>query len=73
MSRSQQQVQREVSDVPLQALLSIPDVARLLKLSRPKVYNLIHQEGLPVMHFGRASRVSPISLQRWLEQREQIG
>ena len=56
-------------DVVLQPLLCIPDVARILHLSRPKVYDLINFEGLPVMRFGRAVRVSPGALQRWIEKR----
>ncbi len=52
-------------------LLSIPDVATSLGLGRSKVYELIAQEGLPVIRFGRAVRVSTVSLQKWVEQREQ--
>jgi excisionase family DNA binding protein len=52
-------------------LLSIPDVAASLGLGRSKVYELIAQEGLPVIRFGRAVRVSAASLQKWVEQREQ--
>jgi excisionase family DNA binding protein len=39
-------------------------------LSRTKVYELIATEGLPVVRFGRAVRVSLKSLQQWVEQRE---
>jgi excisionase family DNA binding protein len=51
-------------------LLSIPEVAESLRLSRAKVYRLIYYEGLPVVHFGRAVRVSVIALRQWIEQRE---
>jgi excisionase family DNA binding protein len=34
------------------------------------VYELIAREGLPVVRFGRAVRVSVTSLQQWIEQRE---
>jgi excisionase family DNA binding protein len=50
-------------------LLSIPEVCESLRLSRAKVYRLIYYEGLPVVHFGRAVRVSVIALQAWIEQR----
>ena len=43
-------------------LLTIPQVAKSLGLSRAKVYLLISNEGLPVVRFGRAMRVSPASL-----------
>jgi len=56
----------------LQPLLCMVDVCRMLKLSRPKIYDLMN-EGLPVIRFGRALRFSPISLQAWLKQREEIA
>ena len=59
---------RKASVEPL--LLSIPDVAASLGLCRSKVYELIANEGLPVIHFGRAVRVSAASLQKWVEERE---
>ena len=49
--------------------LNIPEVCESLRLSRAKVYRLIYYEGLPVVHFGRAVRVSVIALERWLEER----
>jgi excisionase family DNA binding protein len=51
-------------------LLSIPEVCESLRLSRAKVYRLIYYEGLPVVHFGRAVRVSVLALQEWIERRE---
>jgi len=58
---------KEVVLQPL--LLSIPEVAESLRLSRAKVYRLIYYEGLPVVHFGRSARVSVVALQEWIEQR----
>jgi len=52
------------------SLLNISQVASALGLSRGKIYQLIRQENLPVVPFGRTMRVRPESLQRWLEQRE---
>ncbi len=52
-------------------LLNVSQVAKTLGLSRTMVYTLIASEGLPVVRFGRALRVSSASLQHWLEQREQ--
>lgn len=51
-------------------LLTITDVARVLCLSRTKVYQLIACEGLPTVRFGKSVRVSVWSLQSWIEQRE---
>ena len=52
-------------------LLNIPDVCKSLSLSRTKVYELIDFEGLPVVRFGRAVRVSVIALEQWLDERAQ--
>jgi excisionase family DNA binding protein len=52
-------------------LLTIPQVAAMLGIGRTKVYELIDREGLPVIRFGRAVRVSPLSLQQWVAQREE--
>lgn len=53
-------------------LLTIPEVARLLRLSEAKVYTLLADRcpgGIPVKRFGRAVRVSLSDLRRWIEQR----
>jgi excisionase family DNA binding protein len=63
---------RQNKEVMLQPLfLSIPEVCESLRLSRAKVYRLIYYEGLPVVHFGRAARVSVVALQEWVQRREQ--
>ena len=54
-------------------LLNIPQVAKMLSLSRTKVYELIATEGLPVVRFGRAVRVSLAALQQWLDQRSLVA
>jgi excisionase family DNA binding protein len=70
---NRRQARIEASDnEPLQPLLTIADVCKLLHLSRPMIYVLIDQ-GLPVMRFGKAVRFSPTSLQRWLAGREEIA
>ena len=51
-------------------LLTIPQVMKTLRLGRTMIYQLIDKEGLPVLHFGRAVRVSYVSLQEWIKQRE---
>ena len=65
-------VQSKVSDeiVVRPLLLTIPQVMKSLGLGRNKVYDLIQKEGLPVLRFGRAVRISYVALQQWLEQRQ---
>ncbi len=59
-----------MKEIPQPLLLNINQVAKMLSLSRTTVYKLIDVEGLPVVRFGRAVRVSPTSLQQWLDRRE---
>ncbi len=56
---------------PAEKLLTIPDVMERLGLSRPMVYRLIHQEGLPTVTFGDRRKVVPSSLAAWVKKREQ--
>jgi excisionase family DNA binding protein len=73
MNKSKPHGRKEANDnEPLQPLLTIAEVCKLLHLSRPMIYILIEQ-GLPVMKFGKAVRFSPTSLQRWLARREEIA
>jgi excisionase family DNA binding protein len=65
---SQPQSQPAIRD-DLPMLLKIPEVAERLRLSRAQVGRLIAREHLPVIRFGKAVRISPIALQRWLEHR----
>jgi len=68
---------RNIPDDPLTAsvnlphMLTIPEVAAVLKLGRTKVYDLIKHEGLPVAQFGDLKRVPVARLQKWLEERQQ--
>jgi excisionase family DNA binding protein len=63
----------DVSQHSLARFLTIPEVAEQLSLSRTKVYSLIKQEGLPVVRFGRAVRISQDDLSVWLANRKSSG
>jgi excisionase family DNA binding protein len=74
MRQLERKVHKNVhDDEPILPLLSIADVCSMLHLSRPKLHDLIMHEGLPTIKFGRAVRISPTSLQRWLANREDIA
>ena len=61
---------REQTPQPL--LLTIPQAAQRLGLSRAKLYSLIAQNGgPPVVRFGRSVRISVASLEAWLQQYEE--
>lgn len=61
--------QEEVSSKPI--LLNIAQAAQILGLGRTKMYELIANEGLPTVRFGRAIRIPYTSLQDWIKQREE--
>ncbi len=64
-------MEKQKTQQPL--LLNMQQVGQLLGLSRSKVYKLIKWEGLPVIRFGRALRVSSLSLQQWVAEREETN
>ena len=59
-------------NVPRQQLLvTVPQAAKLLGLSRSMVYTLLaKEEGPPVIRFGRSVRISVASLKKWVEEQE---
>ena len=68
------QAQEEPPSVPLQLqplLLDVDTVAIVLSMGRTKVYELIAQEKLPVVRFGKAVRVYLPELQAWIVRRIQ--
>ena len=55
-------------------LLTIPETAAALGLSRSTVYNsLLHQQGFPVVRLGGSVRVNKERLQEWLDERTEGG
>ncbi|GLV59761.1 hypothetical protein KDH_65860 [Dictyobacter sp. S3.2.2.5] len=52
-------------------LLTVPQAARSLGISRAKLYVLLaQQQGPPVIRFGRSVRISIDSLQKWIKEQE---
>jgi excisionase family DNA binding protein len=53
-------------------LLTIPEAAQRLSISRALLYALLaRKKGPPVVRIGRAVRISVASLEAWLRQYEQ--
>lgn len=64
--------QTQESGIP-RFLMTIPEVAKSLKLSRGKVYSLLagrSPNGIPVIRLGRSVRVSPTALKQWVDERQ---
>ncbi len=54
----------------VEPLLTVSDVARILGLSKVKVYALL-KSGLPSVKIDGARRIQPTKLQAWIEQHQQ--
>jgi len=57
----------------LQRLLTVPQVAEILGVSRGTVYVYVNTDGLPILRIGGNIRVRAASLQKWLEKKEQAS
>ena len=47
-------------------LLTVLEMAKLLKISRPKAYSLTKQKGFPIIKIGKSIRILKSELYRWL-------
>jgi len=50
-------------------ILTVPEVARFLKISRSKAYRLVERGEIPVLRIGRNVRILRRDLERWIEER----
>lgn len=48
-------------------ILTIPEVAKYLKVSRSKVYSLVAKRTLPYVKLGRNVRIRASDLRAWIE------
>lgn len=51
--------------------VTVDEMAKIVGVSRPTAYELIHKEGFPTVRIGRRIVILLDSLKRWLE--EQAG
>jgi excisionase family DNA binding protein len=49
-------------------ILTIPEVARYLKISKSKLYSLVSREEIPHLKIGRNVRIRRKDLQAWMEK-----
>lgn len=49
-------------------LLTVPEAARLLRISRNLAYELIHQNALPHVRLGRRILIPRRGLESWVER-----
>jgi len=53
--------------------LSVSEVAQLLGISKPTVYELIHREDFPSFQIGRRTLISRVRLAEWVEAQAKGG
>jgi excisionase family DNA binding protein len=61
------------SSVNLPHMLTIPEVASMLKIGRTKVYGLIKSANFPIVQIGSAKRVPIAALHEWLKRRQKAS
>jgi putative molybdopterin biosynthesis protein len=49
-------------------VLTIPEVAHYLKMSKSKIYDLVSRKEIPHLKIGRNVRIRQADLQRWMEK-----
>ena len=52
-------------DLPI--TLTVEQVGDVLRISRSKAYELVHEKGFPTVKIGRRLLVTKISLMQWLQ------
>ena len=55
-----------MNDLPL--VLKIPDLMRVLSISRTLANEVIHRQGFPAVRIGRTVRIPRDALMKWLEE-----
>lgn len=64
-------MQHESKEKSQQLLLTIPQAAKSLGISRAMVYSLIaKKQGPPIVRLGRSVRIPVASLRTWVEEQE---
>ncbi len=56
---------KSYDELPL--MLSVMDIATLFGISRSHAYDLVHEEGFPVMEIGSRIIVTKDALMKWIE------
>ena len=58
------------SQAPLAQLLTVAEVATLLKFSKVTIYHLMNECGLPSFKINGSRRIAASALHTWLEQQQ---
>lgn len=64
----QRKAKRVTSETRSSPLLTIPEAARHLRLSRAQTYRLAQRGDIPAIRIGRSVRIRREALDRWLDE-----
>ncbi len=51
----------------MDSIMTVPEVARYLKMSKSKLYYLVQRKQIPHIKIGRNVRIRESDLNRWIE------
>ena len=54
----------------MEAIMTIPEVARYLKISKSKIYYLVQRREIPHVKIGRNVRIKESELTKWLDRHQ---
>ena len=57
----------------MEAILTIPEVARYLKISKSKIYYLVQRREIPHVKIGRNVRIKENDLAKWLDKHQAMA
>lgn len=57
----------------MEAIMTIPEVARYLKISKSKIYYLVARREIPHIKIGKNVRIKESDLSKWLERHKEAG
>lgn len=55
----------------MEIILTVPEVAEYLKMSKSKVYDMVKKEKIPFIKIGRNVRIRESDLIDWLDKKTQ--
>lgn len=58
-------------DKKMDTVYTVPEVAKLLKLSQSNLYKLVKREQIPHIRIGKSIRIRHADLTKWLDEQTQ--
>jgi len=59
--------------INMEKILTVPEVAQYLKISKSKMYDIVKREKIPFIKIGRNVRIKESDLDEWLEIQTRPG